>query len=249
MNHLSTVKKEMKKARTEILGINQIFTEYLINCQQAKYDQSVSPYHEGDATTLHNTDKAVTLTKEQAEALNKEDKEFFIANKDTNPFETELKANHLGSSILRSGKNSTKAYLTDLSESLEGLRLLLDQEALIILADWPTPWLYQENDYPPAKRAYEFFQGKIETSFNGGFELKSSELTGFIPHLFWLIRCNASLPEFRMTFPTSGMVISICQYGNLHLEFYDEKEQKKALKYFNSIGFFEVENCRNTKTF
>ncbi len=239
----------MKRSRTELLRINQVFTEHLVKVQKAKYDMSSSPYKEGDHTILHHTDKAVILTKDQATQLNEADKEYFDTNKDISPFESELKNKWIGQTTLKSGKKNSKDYVHDLGESLEGLRIALHQKSLIILGDWTTPWLYQDNDYQLVKKALSFLRLKVDNTFNGGFELAGPDLIEFIPHLFWLARCNASLPEFMMAFTDSKTVITLCKYGILHLEFYSLEEQLKILEYFNKREFVEVKYCNDPVSF
>jgi len=113
------------------------------------------------------------------------------------------------------------------------------------MGDWSTPWLYQENDYPPVLAATKYLNQKIDKKFNGGFELEARSISSFIPHLFWLTRCNASLPEFMMSFIKSKTVISLCKYGILHFEFYDSKERDEILTLFNKKNFKEVDRCND----
>ena len=48
-----------------------------------------------------------------------------------------------------------------------------------------------------------------------------------------------------MTFKNSKTIIGICKYGILHLEFYEEQERKKLMKFFNDRKFVEVDSCND----
>ena len=97
-----------------------------------------------------------------------------------------------GRSTLVSSKKIATDYLDEIGQVLTELTKRFGH--LLILGDWNTPWLYQKNDYPPVQMAIDYLSQRFDEKFNGGFKLDSNEITEFIPHLFWLTRCNASLP-------------------------------------------------------
>lgn len=233
-----TLKSEMIKSRQEILIINQIFAYHLLSVQRAKHE-SLGEWKEGESVILDESVEAVTLTKEQADELNNEDKQYYLDNRDD--FRTEGSHEWIGGVTLISSEKDAPEYLADLAQSLK--HLSKDFGQLIILGDWSTPWLNQQNDYPPVSRALKFLGQKIDDEFNGGFVLSENEILEFIPHLFWLTRCNASLPEFMMTFENAKTVIEICKYGVLHLAFYNIEEREQILKIYRTKGFKKVENC------
>ena len=230
----------MIKSRTEILNMNNCFAEHLIGVQKAKHEPS-DEWTEGDSVILDDTDEPKVLTKEQANKLNAEDQQYFLDNRDE--FHSEFVNKWVGRATLSSSKKDYQEYLNDLGKSL--VDLSIDYGHLIILGDWNTPWLYQQNDYAPVVNAIEFLNQKIDKNFNGGFVLTSDEILEFIPHLFWLTRCNASLPEFMITFMDSKTVFEICKYGILHLEFYEEQEQLKLTNFFKNRNFEEVDRCND----
>ncbi len=229
----------MKRQRQEILKINQIFTEHLLKVQEAKYSPIGFEFKEGQQVILDEA--TVTLSKEKAEELNSEDLVEYENNKDTSPFDKKGNIKWEGRSILISGKKNTNDYLQDIAKSLGDLTEIYRSD-LFIIGDWNTPWLFQENDYPPVKKALNYLKSNIEKSFDGGFELNSNDLNEFIPHLFWLIRCNMSMPEFMMSYKNSKTVFSIYKHGNLNLEFYDNLEKEFLLTFFNQRNFKIVED-------
>lgn len=230
----------MLESREKILKLNNCFAEHLISVQKAKYEP-IDEWTVGESVILDDSDKAVILTKEQAEKLNIEDQQYYLDNRDE--YNSDFVNKWIGSATLSSSKKDSEEYLNDIGKSLT--ELSIDFGKLIILGDWNTPWLNQQNDYPPVAKAIEFLNQKMDKNFNGGFILDSYEISEFIPHLFWLTRYNASLPEFMMTFENSKTVIGICKYGILHLEFYEEQEREKLIKFYNDRKFGEVDRCND----
>ncbi len=228
----------MKKSRKEILSLNPVFTKFIIDMQLA---QQPDLYIEGESVFLNNDE--TILTKAQADELNKEIIEEFKQSCDVNLFENEISLKWISRSLLISSKVRASEYLYDISLLLNAIRKEMDAEYLMILGGFNIPWLYQKNDYFPVKEALNYLKYQIDDTFAGGFLLNENELKEFIPHLFWLVRCNASLPEFYISYPHSNTIISICRYGVLHFEFFDEKEKNKILNLSSLMQFKEVETC------
>ena len=237
----------MQKTREEILRKNQVFTEHFLKVQEAKYSPDGNEYSEGDKVILD--EGAVTLTKEKAEELNREDIDNYERKKDISSFNTELNVEWIGRKILVPNNNDFENYFKEIGLALDALTSLFKTEKLFILGNLNTPWLFQENEYPPVKKASDYLKSKVNIEFNGGFELSENELIDFIPHLFWLIRCNMSLPEFMMSFENSKTIFSIYKHGNLNLEFYDNKEKEMILSFFKARGFRQIDDYYDTIEF
>ncbi|MDH5608700.1 MAG: hypothetical protein OEY56_04415 [Cyclobacteriaceae bacterium] len=235
--------------RHNILKLNEVFARHLIDVQTAKHKPSEDEYSEGDRIILDDSNKAVTLTKEKAEELNAEDRKYFDSKRDLNPFDSDKKFKWIARATLISSKKDSDSYLHDLGESLEKLRLKLNSKDLITLGDWSTPWLSQDNDYKPVKESLDWLSKRIDVEFNGGFLLNETDLVQFIPRLFWLTRCNMSLPEFMMTFEKCKTIFSICKHGVLHLESYDQIELNDFLDFYQSLGFKQTDNCSDPVDF
>ncbi len=231
----------MKKTREEILSLNPIFTKFIINMQLARKPDL---YVEGESVLLNDDDKEETvLTKAKADELNEEIIEEFKQKCDVNFFENSSSLKWISRSLLISSKVHASEYLDDISLLFNAIRKEIEADYLMILGGFNIPWLYQNNDYFPVQEALKFLRHRIDDTFAGGFLLNENELKEFIPHLFWLIRCNASLPEFYISYPNSNTIISICRYGVLHFEFFDEKEKNKILNLSSLMKFKEVETC------
>lgn len=234
-----------QKNRQDILKINEVFTNHLISLQVAKHDPSSCEYSEGERVILDDSNKSVMLTKEQADELNAEQRDYFNSNKDLNPFDSVTNIKWIGSAKFISSKTNANAYLLNVGEALNDLRKNINNNDLIVLGDWSTSWLSQDNDYKPVKETLNWLGKYIDFDFNGGFLLRDNDLIQFIPRLFWLIRCNSSLPEFLMTFENYKTIISICQYGILHVESYDKEELNYILGFFNERGFKQIDDCND----
>ncbi len=231
----------IKKTRKEILAINPTFSEFIVDWQLKTRSEH---YEVGESVWFDENDEETILNQELADKLNQELDEYFEKNRDHHPFDnTEMKP-FLGGVEFISPKTSTYEYLYDIAHFLKNIMKHFNEEYLMILGVENTPWLYQDHDYEPVKKALHYLRNNIEKDFNGGFLLKENELNEFIPHLFWLIRCNASLPYFYFSFPNMDTVFSLCQYGVLHFLFYDEKQMEEIFDLLSSMNFVEVTQCK-----
>ena len=175
--------------------------------------------------------------------------DYFAKHQDSNPFPFSTEKKFIKGGIYLSNKSDPFVYLNHLGESLEALLQLTDQHQLLILGELPIPWLCQENDYPPVNRAIEFLQQHIDPEFRGGFVLEEGQILEFIPHLFWLTRCNAGLPLFWMAFNHGQTIMSLCKHGGLHFDFYQHEEQQIIHTYLKSNGFHTVKRCADPINF
>jgi hypothetical protein len=129
--------------------------------------------------------------------------------------------------ILTLPSKSFKGRVKALGIEISKLAKVLQFDTLFFLGDTETPWLYQNNDYKPAKEAQEYLTAQsIGKRFNGALQVDTTELPIFIVHLAWLTRCNAALPCFHFTDERQNIVASICKYGNLHLDTLNEQVDK-----------------------
>ena len=236
----------MTKSRKEILEINPAFSKFILELQLSYKPE---PFEEGDRVdsvsfNLEGDDEGIAiLTKETAKKLTIEQNEEFEKNRDKNPFSNPINLDFIESRLIISSKKKSEDYLNDIARAFEQIRIELNESDLIVLGVENIPWLFQENDYQPVKKALNYLKGKIDIDFNGGFLLREESLLEFIPHLFWLTRCNASLTYFYMSFPNAKTMISICKYGVLHFEFYDQEEKLKILKLLSDQNFKELDEC------
>lgn len=150
--------------------------------------------------------------------------------------------------ILTLPSKSFKGHIKVLGIELAKLVKAFQFDSLLVLGDTETPWLYQNNDYNPAKEAQDYLTvNKVGKNFNGGLQVNSLELPVFIKHLAWLTRCNASLPYFYFLDKKQNLLGHICQYGNLHLDTLNEQSDKLLKQFTNSsrLEYGDNNSCRN----
>jgi hypothetical protein len=142
--------------------------------------------------------------------------------------------------ILTLPSKSFKGHIATMGKAVANLVKAFHSDTLVFLGDTETPWLYQQNDYKPAKEAQEYLTDKkVGKLFNGALQVDTPEIPTFIKHLAWLTRCNAALPYFHFTDTEQNIIGSICKYGNLHLDALNE-EADKTLQSFVHRSKFEV---------
>lgn len=161
-------------SREEILNLNKVFTHHLLDVQDAKHNPKNSEYVVGQEVILDDSNKSIVLTKELADKLNQNDWDHYQAKRDKRTSEIEVK--FAGNITLISSKKTPFEYLTQVGVTINELRIHTNNQHLIILGDWPTPWLNQENDYEPVKESFKYLERFITHDFKGGFLLNGKEL-------------------------------------------------------------------------
>jgi hypothetical protein len=140
--------------------------------------------------------------------------------------------------ILTLPSKSFKGRIRALGIEVTKLVRVLQADRLIFLGDTETPWLYQHNDYKPAKEAQEYLADKkVGKRFNGALQVDTAELPTFIKHLAWLTRCNAALPYFHFVDQGQNIIGHICQYGNLHLDTLKEQTDETLKQFMDNSNF------------
>lgn len=232
----------MIASREEIFKINPTFSTFLIRLQNIIYKPKLSrQYKEGEKIILEN-DKVIVLTTESAQKLNQQAIDDFLEKKDKLPFDKEENLKFCGNALYKSKKMDTIAYLNDIASILNKIRLKLEEASLLMIGIMGDSW-FQNNDYPPVQESIAYLKERINIDFKGGFILEETQIFEFIPKLFWLIRCNASLAETYISFPKSKTIITICKYGIIHFEFYDEKEKFDLLNLLDKNDFSKLDRC------
>ncbi|MEO8173646.1 MAG: hypothetical protein ABI581_11205 [Sediminibacterium sp.] len=123
---------------------------------------------------------------------------------------------------------SVKGHTRQLAKELGIFCKNVSISHLIFLGDSKRAWLYQENEYKPAKDAYNFLaENTVTRRFNGGLKIDCESISTFLYHFIWLTRSNASLPYFYFMDENQNVLGHICQYGNLHIEILNPKFEKR----------------------
>jgi hypothetical protein len=232
--------------RKKILTLNQTFASFIVDIQNAKYNPALD-YNKYKPGNMHVEDdeKSRYVSQEECDKWNEEELARYEKSKDNievNPIETNFK----GEVIYNLPGTDINNYIEILSDSIVTLCDRLQWKSVIFLLEYSTPWLYQNNDYKPVKKALQYLSNiGASDNFNGGFKASGKELKELTKHLFWLIRCNAALPHCYFTGLDTDFIADMCKHGNLHFHFYsdDDKIQIEKLAPELALNKFEEDYC------
>lgn len=226
-------------ARNEALK-NEVFASF-IRTWQKRFDPREDPYRTEPGNYFDwELDKQRWYTQDEINEINtKEINEFlYLRDKiEVKEFEYfgELKYNLQFNDIL--------VYSIALGKTLEKLSKELNSELIFIL-DYSVPWLYQKNDYKPVARALDYLKEMgVSEDFAGGIECNGDELAEFVSNLFWIIRCNASLPFCWFSTDKHDFVGDLCQHGNIHFHTYSEMIREKIQTFATKYALVEIDDC------
>ena len=133
-------------------------------------------------------------------------------------------------------------YSAKLSQQFTLLIEHLGLDSLIFLGDYKTAWLRQDNDFKPAKKALEYLKKQgIGVRFKGGIKVSRKDLLVFSRHLFWLTRCNASLPGFHFLNNKQEILGNICKYGSVHVQTLNKRADNKLQTVIGKTEFSLLE--------
>lgn len=144
--------------------------------------------------------------------------------------------------ILHIDVNNIERYLEVFTERFEALLKNVGVEKVIVVLNAKCDWFYQKNNYKPVKEAMlqlrKIVGGK---HYYGGFEVDTNFLRHMIKIIFWIGRCNASLPYIHIISEENKTSFMICKYGNLHAECYSLEMDKKISEISKKLEFEIIE--------
>jgi hypothetical protein len=134
-------------------------------------------------------------------------------------------------------------YAIELGSVMEKLSNSMGADLIFIL-DYGVPWMSQKNDYEPVAKALNYLSkiGTTET-FNGAYKLSGNDLAEFVENLFWIIRCNASLPYCWFFTENHAFVGEICQHGNIHFHTYSQVIKDKIQVFAKKESLVVIDDC------
>lgn len=228
-------------SRKEALS-NKVFASFIAGWQK-RFDPSddLVMTEEGSYWD-YELDKERFFAESEIDAINeKELKEYLNLKDEIEPLELvpfgELKYNLAYKDIA--------VYAMELGKTLEQLSQDL-QSDIIFMLDYSVPWLSQDNDYNPVVDAVKYLKEfGVAEDYVGAFKLNGDELAKLTTNLFWLFRCNASLPYCWFTTDQHPFVGNICQYGNIHLHTYSQEIKEVIESFARTIGLVEIDRCED----
>jgi len=83
----------------------------------------------------------------------------------------------------------------------------------------------------------------VREDFVGGLSAHGEDLAELTFHLFWIIRCNASLPCCWLSTSRDSFVANICKYGNLHFQTYDAITESRLEAFALIQKLIRIDDC------
>jgi len=131
-------------------------------------------------------------------------------------FETEIETENFS---VRVPNNNLEKHPEKLTEKIKNLLDFLNVNELIIISHLKLDFFGNlEHDFPKVVNAYKKLSEYLPNkSFKEAIELNKSEIADFVEILFWLERCDPSIPEYVFWFDKKEkFCFYFCKYGNIH---------------------------------
>lgn len=223
------------RSREETLEQNQIFARHIHNSQKEFAPDLWAP---GEEVLFDNdSDEATALTVEMADKLNKEAEDQWLERCDLfDPPPPQIKGS--GTLIAELPCRTFDLFAETIGGKIEALCSAMWWDVLLVLPVMATPYLIQENDYPPVERATAaLIDLGLASDFMGGMVLQPSSAASVFNPLFWIVRCNASAPYIAFAAAGSAVVGTLCDYGNIHFDTYKATEKAQLEDALGDVGF------------
>ncbi|MEO7991266.1 MAG: hypothetical protein ABI663_17075 [Chryseolinea sp.] len=221
--------------RQSILKLNKIFASFIVDVQNVKYNPINDLYSPG-IMFVDDNENPRNVSQEECDIWNNERQIEFDQSKDKIDA-VSIKDKYIDEIVFKSPTNKADLYTEQLGRGLESFTNNLHWESTIFLLEYPTPWLSQDNDFEPVKKALDYLRSiGVAKDFIGGFKASGQELKELTKSLFWIIRCNASLPDCYFSGIDEYFVGNICKYGNAHFYFYSEKVRQGIIDESENVG-------------
>lgn len=226
--------------RQQGINLNNEFGSFILKIQDEEFNPLKDQNKiEPGLIYLNDSDELPTeIDQDFCDRLNKEKFEIYSRNRDfveykliNKPLFCEL--------VLTIEENNIHKYVDLLSNSFEGLSRILGLEKIMFLTNFNTPWLTdKDNDYEPVEKSYDYL-AKIGVSdeFNGAIIAEGKDLISLMSKLFWIIRCNSSLPTIYLSGLRSSYFASICNEGNIHFYLFSKVQRDDLIKSIEGTPF------------
>lgn len=200
------------------------FSSYVIGSLQQSYAQGL--FDDDEGTEISEMQSIINAKYDFIDSFSNHYKDEFVASR-----------------ILHINIVSIEEYLQVCCNRFESLLKSLDIKTVIIILNSKCDWFQQKNNYKPVKKAMSRL-GEIvgRKNYLGAFEVDVDSLKQMFDIVFWLGRCNASLPDIHIISEESKISFMICKYGNIHVEIYSDEMAKKFHKEYLNLGFKIIES-------
>jgi hypothetical protein len=151
--------------------------------------------------------------------------------------------NQISEEIFNLRISDTLVYTNELGNLMSKLSKNLNNNIIFFL-ELKIPWLYQRNEYKPVKQALNYLRNiGITNEYVGGIMANGEDLKELTTNLFWIIRCNAALPNCWFCDTSSKFVGDLCMHGNLHFHTFDENVKSKLIHFAKSENLKRIRKC------
>ncbi|MBS1771618.1 MAG: hypothetical protein JST82_02070 [Bacteroidetes bacterium] len=134
----------------------------------------------------------------------------------------------IGQLVYKVDADNIYDYIQQLPEAFFRFSELMKWKELSFLLLYKVAWQKQQNDYPPVKMELQHLRSiGVDDNYKDAIKATGTELIRLLRSVFWLGRCNASLPYIHFAATGSNTAIYMCKFGFLHFYCYDEKEKQK----------------------
>ena len=231
MNHLITRKEALR---------NEVFASFVSGWQKRFDSRDDLEMDQEGIYWDYDLDEERFYSKSEIDAINEKlVRDFLDLKDDIDP----IKLKPFGELKFNLDYTDINAYSIELGKTLEKLSIELNKDLIFIL-DYSVPWLHQENDYEPVVEAVKYLKALgVTEDYVGAFKLKGDELAKFTSNLFWIFRCNASLPYCWFSTDEHPFVGNICHYGNIHLHTYSKEIKETIASFAQSNALIEIQRC------
>lgn len=228
--------------RQEIFKLNKIFASFIIEGQEVQYNPMFDYNKYFPELMLVDDEAPRFVTQAECDQWNEEENEEYLRKKDS--FESiNIAEKHVGEIVYNLSYSEIDTYVENLADGILKLAEELNWQSVLFLLDYSTPWLYQKNNHKPVKKALDYLRKiGVTDTFIGGFKASGEDLRELIKNLFWIIRCNAALPDCCFSGVDTGFTADICKYGNIHFHFYSAKDKRNITKAAKAIGMLKIKD-------
>lgn len=152
------------------------------------------------------------------------------------------KEQYVSSKILHLNINDISCYTDILGEKLISLLKSINAESVAIILNTKCDWFIQKNNYKPVRKALKELREIVgKKNYYGAFDVDLKYLKQMIEILFWLVRCNASLPYIHLICEKQKVSFMICKYGNLHIGIYSKEIDENIEELYSKNDFIAID--------
>ncbi|OSZ81830.1 hypothetical protein CAP35_00750 [Chitinophagaceae bacterium IBVUCB1] len=183
--------------RTDVLLHCPALAKYMLDWQQAEYEEMQEDTDEDELADFRQLTDDVTITYPHS---------------------------LIGEQVYKLEADNIYDYVQLLSDKVFLLADLMGWQALSFIALYKTPWLQQQNAYPPVAAELKYLQSiGVNMNCTDAITATGVELKRVLKTIFWLGRCNALLPYIHFAATGADWVFYICKYGYLHVYSYQNQ--------------------------